>query len=99
MARSEARITTDRSSRYLQQLCKHFAHKVPVVHTEERGQITFAAGSCKLEAQDGLLILVIESEDEATVAKLEGVMARHLDRFAFRDRPTISWASLEGLKF
>jgi uncharacterized protein len=98
MVRSEARITIEGPSRYLQQLCRHFAAKLPTTHTGQRGQIVFAAGTCKLEAEDDLLILVVEAEDEASVARLEEVVARHLECLAL-DRPTISWASLEGLKF
>lgn len=97
MARSEARIAIDRSSRTLEQLCRRFAPKVPVVHIRERGQIVFPRGSLRLEAEGGLLIVEVEAEDEAAVARLEEVVARHLARF--HDRLTISWASLEGLKF
>ena len=99
MARSEARITIDRSSRYLQQLCRRFAPKVPTIHTPQRGQIVFASGTCKLAAKDGSLTLVVEAEDEAMVAKLEELVARRLERFAFRDTLTIAWASLERLKY
>ena len=98
MARSEARIPIDRPSRYLQQLCRHFVPQVPTVHTRQRGQITFAAGNCKLEALHGSLAVVIEAEDEAIVAELEELVAQHLERFA-RERPMISGDSLEGLKF
>jgi uncharacterized protein len=99
MARSEARITIEGPSRYLQQLCRHFAPKLPTTHTRQRGQIVFATGTCKLEAQDDLLIMAVEAEDEASVARLEELVARHLECLAFHRRPTISWASLEGLKF
>ena len=99
MARSEARITIEEPSRYLQQLCRYFAAKLPATHTQQRGQIVFAAGTCKLEVQDALLIMAVEAEDEASVARLEELLGRYLEHLAFHDRPTISWASLEGLKF
>jgi hypothetical protein len=99
MARSVARITIDRSSRYLQELCRHFAARLPTIHMPERGQIVFGFGTCKLEARQGLLILAVEGEDEASVARLKQALARQLARLAFRERPAISWASLEGLKF
>jgi hypothetical protein len=99
MARSEARLTVARPGLYLQRLCKHFAAKLPATYTQQRGQILFSSGTCKLEAQDGLLIVVVEADDEATVSKLEDVVTRQLERLAERDRPTIAWASLAGLKF
>jgi hypothetical protein len=56
MTNSIARVETERASIYLQQLCKHFAHKIPVTFTPEQGQITFSAGICRLEASDGILV-------------------------------------------
>ena len=49
-----ARVETERASIYLQQLCKHFTHKLPVTFTPEKGQITFSIGICRLEASDGV---------------------------------------------
>jgi hypothetical protein len=91
MNSSEARITTERASIYLQQLCKHFAHRLPVEFTPERGQITFSSGTCRLAANSDVLTLEAESADAAQLAQLQDVVARHLLRFAFRDPPTITW--------
>ena len=44
MKYSVARIDTDGASIYLQQLCKHFAHKLPVTHDAASGSIAFARG-------------------------------------------------------
>src|SRR5689334_4411593 len=91
MTHSSARIASERASIYLQQLCKHFTHKLPVTFTPEKGQITFSAGICRLEASDGILVLKAEAEDDARLAQLQGVIDKHLLRFAFRDPPNIEW--------
>jgi uncharacterized protein len=91
LATSEARIDTSRASRYLGQLCKHFAHKIPVTHTAEEGRIEFPFGVCLLDAQPELLILRAEASDAQALAQVEDVVARHLERFAFRDKPEIRW--------
>lgn len=91
MPRSIARLATDHASTYLQQLCKHFAHKLPVEVTPEAGRITFTIGTCRLTANGGLLTLRAEAEDAARLAELQDVVARHLLRFAFRDPPVIAW--------
>lgn len=91
LATSEARIDTSRASRYLGQLCKHFAHKIPVTHTAEEGRIEFPFGVCLLDAQPELLILRAEASDAHALAQVEDVVARHLERFAFRDKPEIRW--------
>lgn len=76
-----AAISTPHASRYLQQLCKHFAHKIPVTFDERSGQITFSIGECRLSARDGLLRLSLTAEDDEKAAQLQDIVARHLVRF------------------
>jgi hypothetical protein len=90
---SEARITTERASIYLQQLCKHFAHRLPVEFTPESGKITFSVGTCRLTADSGVLTLQAEASDATQLEQLQDVVVRHLTRFAFRDPPAITWAT------
>lgn len=91
MPTSQAQVTTAMASRYLQQLCKHFAHKLPVSHDAQQGRIEFSVGTCTLAATPDLLTLQAEAADEPALAQLEDVVARHLDRFAFRDKPEVAW--------
>jgi hypothetical protein len=91
MNHSVARIETERAGIYLQQLCKHFAHKLPVSFTPEQGQIPFSVGTCRLEAVNGILTLKCEAEDLDRLAQLQSVVDKHLLRFAFRDPPKIEW--------
>jgi hypothetical protein len=90
---SEAQIHTASASRYLQQLCKHWSHKFAVEFTPEKGSIPFAADRrCLLEATPDHLALRIEAADEASLARMEGVVADHLERFAFRENlGAIAW--------
>ena len=91
MMQSEARIATERASRYLQQLCKHFAHKLPTSHTPQEGRIEFGMGVCALQAEPETLVLTADAPDAESLDRLEDVVARHLERFAFRDKPEIRW--------
>ena len=54
-------------ARYLGQLCKHFAHRLPVTLAERHGRIEFASALCKLETSedDTALILRLTGADEA----------------------------------
>ena len=90
---SEVRIQTASASRYLQQLCKHWGHKFAVEFSPEKGRIPFdASRRCLLEATPEHLALRIEAADEATLARMEGVVIDHLKRFAFReDLGAIAW--------
>ena len=91
MKQSNAHIETERASRYLQQLCKHFAHKLTVEFTPEQGRIEFSIGTCRLAAKDRVLTLDAEAQDDATLTQLQGVVDRHLQRFAFREEMRIEW--------
>lgn len=89
---SEAHVATEMSSRYLGQLCKHFQHKLPVTFEGQHGRIEISAGVCTLDAANAnSLVLRVETADEAALAGLQDVVARHLERFAFRDKPAIVW--------
>ena len=91
MHQAEAQVATDRASIHLQQLCKHFAHKLQVQFTPNEGRIKFGAGTCRLTAGDHILTLRVGAEDAVQLAQLEDVVARHLERFAFRAPVAIEW--------
>ncbi|MQT12903.1 DUF2218 domain-containing protein [Segnochrobactrum spirostomi] len=93
---SEARIQSEYAQRYVGQLCKHFQHKLPVEYRAgtptATGHITFEFGSCDLVGEDEILTMRAVAETEDDLRRLEDVLARHLERFAFRDNPPIVWA-------
>jgi len=89
---SEARVATALAQRYMTQLCKHFEHRLPARYTVADGSIEFVNGVCRLAVPEPeLLVLRAEAADEAALGQLEGTIARHLERFAFRDKPAIDW--------
>ena len=92
MNQSTTHIETPKASRYLQQLCKHFDHKVPVEFDAHRGSIKLPFGTCDLLATEEALTLTISGDD---TAKLERVFGDHLERFAFREDIIIKWQPLK----
>ncbi len=88
---SEARVRTAKAARYLSQLVKHFAHRLEATQDGRAGRLAFPFGTCTLEADPDLLVLRAEAADEPTLARLEEVVARHLERFAFREELSIVW--------
>ena len=94
--RSEARVATPRSARYLGQLCKHFAHRIPANYDGGQGRVEFPTGVCEMDASGDVLILRASATDAPSLAQVEDVVARHLERFAFRDKPQISWSPREA---
>ena len=94
---STAMVPTKSGSRYLQQLCKHWAHNMAVEFTPERGTVTLqldargadwpANGLVTMIAHEATLECRIDASAEAQRDGLKGALARHLDRFAFREAP------------
>lgn len=86
-----ARFETANASRYLQQLCKHFAHKVPVTFDPSHGEAELPGGRCILDAdQTGLTIVCTPAAPERE-AQLVKVVEVHLERFAFRETVALDW--------
>ena len=90
---SVARVPTRSASRYLQQLAKHWSHKMTVVFSTEEGTIDFPNGSRLAMRADSetldLELAVAEGED---VGRMRKVVEEHLDRFAFREGAlTFDW--------
>ena len=94
---STARVPTANGSRYLQQLCKHWSHNLAVEFTPEKGRVVFphdARGAdwpgdatLLLEAHADALECRLEASAAGQLEALKGAVARHLDRFAFREAP------------
>jgi len=93
-ARSVAEIATPNTSRYLQQICKHFAHKRPVTFDPTTGSIAFSSGECRLEAGEDVLKLTVTTPVASQLEQLQDVVARHLVRFAFREDMRIDWRNV-----
>jgi len=97
MFSTTAYVPTAHASRYLQQLCKHWQHSLPVEFSPGRGSIVFprdargadwaADGKATLIAGAEALTVMLDGSSEAHLEALKGTVARHLDRFAFREAP------------
>lgn len=82
---STARYSTPNASKYVQQLAKHFAHKIEVRSDADSAAFEMEAGSVRLRAEDGAFVARVEAEDAKGVINLRYVIDKHLVIFAFRD--------------
>ena len=92
-----ANVPTTSASRYLQQLCKHWAHNLAVTFNAEEGRIVFpkdarglnfpADGAVVLKAHETGLEVRVDATAPKQLEGLKGAFASHLDRFAFREAP------------
>jgi uncharacterized protein len=75
------------AAKYLQQLCKHWSHRLEVEFSDRKGVVTFPGAVVNLEAEADALQVTIEGKDSEEVERMKGVVSSHLDRFAFREAP------------
>jgi len=80
-----ARYPTEHASRYLQQLCKHFAHKIEVEFTETTGRCVLMSGLAELSADPQALHVRITAEDAKSLIQSRFVIDSHLVTFAHRE--------------
>jgi len=97
-----ANVPTAHASKYLQQLCKHWQHNLAVEFTPDHGTVPFpkdARGAAwtgdalvTFDAGADALSVRIDASSDEHLEAMKGVVARHLDRFAFREAPlTFDW--------
>jgi uncharacterized protein len=94
---STAAVPTTSGSKYLQQLCKHWSHNLTVEFTPEQGRVIFprdargadwpGEGVVTMTAAPESLLCRIEASAPEQRDALKDALARHLDRFAFREAP------------
>ena len=97
MNSATASVPTPSGSKYLQQLCKHWSHNLTVEFTADHGTVIFprdARGAdhpgdalVTFDAGADALQVRIDATSPEQLEGLKGAVARHLDRFAFREAP------------
>jgi hypothetical protein len=97
MQSATASVPTPSGSKYLQQLCKHWSHNLTVEFTADHGTVIFprdARGAdhpgdalVTFDAGADALQVRIDATSPEQLEGLKGAVARHLDRFAFREAP------------
>ena len=107
MLTTEAHVETERASRYLAQLCRHFGNlrrhesrleeqapsdlQVNVEWSDTHGIITFDWGRCTLRAEPDALTLSAEAPDEEGLRRVKDLVGGHVERFGSRDHLSVTW--------
>ena len=92
-----ASVPTASGGKYLRQLCKHWAHNLTVEQEGDHATVLFphdARGAnfpgdalATFDATPQTLEVRIDATSPEQLEALKGAVARHLDRFAFREAP------------
>lgn len=91
MPSSHATVRTEKAGRYFLQLCKHFAHKVPVDRDELTALVRFDPGECRLEADDGELRIHCQAAQEQKLEIVQYIVEDHVVRFGWREELSVDW--------
>ena len=84
---------TSKGSKYLQQLCKHFAHKVEARCSDTEGFAALGFGETRFEADLQKLTVKIALNDATAAEPAQQMIDAHLERFAFReDFKSMNWS-------
>lgn len=82
MPAKQAQVSTTHASRYINRLCKHFAHKVESTWDEQQGVTDFPFGRCVMQADGAQLALHCTADDDTQLERVCWVVTDHLERFS-----------------
>ena len=92
--RSEGRVPTPKGERYAKQLVSHATHmSCRAEWNPPDGMIEFpnAMGTCRVTAEPGHLVFDVEAPDRASLARLQQILSRDVERFGGRDGLAVAW--------
>jgi len=91
LTQSTCIVATEHGSRYLQQICKHWAHKFEVDFDASQGRIVMPDDrSIALTAEPQALRIVLSAPADSTAAT-QKIIDAHIARFAFREELVFAW--------
>jgi len=91
----EAYVACANPVRLMTRLCRHWSHKFNVELGEGHGSVAFPNGSCEFAAEAGLLQVSLRMPEDCQ-ARMQQVVAEHLQRMAGSEPLTVQWrAQLE----
>ena len=96
MPTSIAAVPTDAAERYAKQLLAHLGRKnavEPVPGVPAAGRLVFAYGTGLVRPEEGRLVLEATALDDESLARVQDVMGRHLERFGARRELVVHWTT------
>jgi hypothetical protein len=98
MSTVEARVLTQSGGKYVRQICKHWSHKLETHVDGDTGTVTFPVAVATMAADGEGISIAITGSKREDVEGLTDVLARHIDRFAFREAPlSYTWVWREDV--
>lgn len=88
-------VPTANAARYIQQLVKHWNHKLEIDYRDGIARIPFNSDVCLvLETREGGMAMTLTSHSDEDDVRFRNIFEQHLDRFAFREALAYDWTRL-----
>ena len=84
-------VNTKKGAKYVQRLCKHFAHKVQAHWQETQGQVQFEMGTTDIFASTDALTLICKANNAIDLGDIVDTIDQHFQRFAKADQLVLEW--------
>jgi hypothetical protein len=89
-------VATEAAARYAKQLLAHLGRKNPVEPVPgepDSGRLAFSYGSGTVRVEPGRLVLEAAAADGESLARVQDVLGRHLERFGARRELSVHWTT------
>ena len=90
---SRADVVTAAPDRYAKQLVAHFGRKIAFTTDGTTSSATIGGATGQVVVGDGVLTLLASAPDVASLAVVQDVLGRHLERFGARSELVVSWTT------
>jgi hypothetical protein len=90
---ARADVPTDSPERYAKQLVSHLGRKVEWTTDGPVSTAPIVGGTGTVEVGDGVLTLRAQAPDSESLAGVQDVLGRHLERFGQRNELVVTWDS------
>ena len=90
-AQATASVVTDKPERYAKQLVSHLGRRLTWTTEGPTSSATIGAGIGSVTTGDGVLMLTASAPDPESLATIQDVLGRHLERFGQRDELVVDW--------
>jgi len=78
------------ADRYIHQLVKHWGHQFATAYSDGRGEVPFSPEThATFDAREDGIAITLVTADQESAERMKEVIAKHLDRFAFREAPLV----------
>jgi len=86
-----AEVPTRNASRYLQQLCRHWAQQATADYTATAGRVAFAGWQVEMEARRESLDITIDVPDAKMLDRCGKFVSDRLQRIALQETLFFEW--------